>query len=721
MSMKYKPGRGFLLFLVRNMILYFLLLNAYSHLKRELDIVFLSSVFVLAVLIAVWTERGRLRFLPALLLILLIPLGLRFLFFQVFGLQRSLSPGPETDFLYFYFDKDFFPGLLPFLIIWLFNFCALRFPVFIYLETGFNALFLLVIFWSEAGYRITLYPHPTLFAAALLSFLLCEILVIMLGRLPDTRIRAAEDTPVSWKKEARSFLSFMWLIVPLLFILLFFLLSRFNQGAVRLGGGLMKPTLFRFDFSEFIRLESEIEMSDDLVLLFRKEGPAERILLRRYILSGFDKRRGFYHVRKKGLEDLPVTVSDMAEEIQDPDYLARADVRQEYFFVNFDPTSLIGMNYPVKVTPLKNWDSSSFLRIYRVHSRVSQAGPFELEDIDSDGLTPGQHRHYTFYGNDEEIEKLAEEITAWSGSESYYAKVLLIRDYLKTNYFYSLKPGLAADGDQLSHFLFKSQKGYCSYFAFAMTLLCRSLGIPARVAVGFYVDPETEVLNFYEVRAYQAHAWVEVYFSDYGWIEFDPSSTEIAPGEEFILQFGFDFEHLSRLIEEILKNQDQLEEEKHEQLAVRKKIFLWGGELVKALSFVVGIWYITLPVLYLLTISIIKLHTYILFIFHSSERKKVKYLFRFSLVRAYGLGLIRRPEESIMEYSEKLDLEYSLNLRPWTEYYLKAVFDSSFPDQDYAQALKAYYRFLSSFKETYPLILRILGFLNPMHSLMRRA
>jgi transglutaminase-like putative cysteine protease len=80
---------------------------------------------------------------------------------------------------------------------------------------------------------------------------------------------------------------------------------------------------------------------------------------------------------------------------------------------------------------------------------------------------------------------MAREITA--GEDNYYRRVMLIRDYLKGNYFYSLKPGMSAEGNQLHHFLFNSQKGYCSYFAFAMALLCRSIGIPARVAVGFYV------------------------------------------------------------------------------------------------------------------------------------------------------------------------------------------------------------------------------------------
>ena len=95
-------------------------------------------------------------------------------------------------------------------------------------------------------------------------------------------------------------------------------------------------------------------------MLFRKEGPAQRLLLRRFILSGYDPGRGFYHLRKRGIEELPVTVPDSVESFSDPGYLSRSEIKQEYFFINFDPTSLISINYPVKVIPLQNWESSSF-------------------------------------------------------------------------------------------------------------------------------------------------------------------------------------------------------------------------------------------------------------------------------------------------------------------------------------------------------------------------
>ncbi len=476
----------------------------------------------------------------------------------------------------------------------------------------------------------------------------------------------------------------------------------------------MKPTLFRFDFSELVKLESEIELSDDLVLLFRKQGPAERILLRRFILSGYDENRGFYRINKKGLEDLPVTVPDAPEEFADPGYSARLPVRQEYFFVNLDPTSLIGMNHPIQVTPLTNWEASSFLRIYQVLSRVSQAGPEELENPGSSPLSREQLRHYTFYARDEGIRELAEDIVGAAGGGSRYRQVSAIRNYLKENYYYSLKPGLAEDGNQLHHFLFESGKGYCSYFAFSMVLLCRSLGIPARVAVGFYVDPSQEVLNFYEVRAQQAHAWVEVYFESLGWIEFDPSSVTLAPGEEFDFQLGFDFEKLSGLIEEILRNQHRLRPEEAEASTLKPRLRRWGADLARGLIFLARLWYLLLPGLYLAVLAARKTAFYLAFRLARPRRNKVKYLYSHSLLKLAGLRRARRKNESLSEYAARLDAADALALGGWTEAYLMAVFADDFEEPEFQAALAAYGRFLTAFRRAYGVPHRLAGFLNPL-------
>jgi transglutaminase-like putative cysteine protease len=727
------------IFAVRNLLLYFLFFHAYLYFRGDLDLVLLSAGFVVAVLLALWMNRLSLRLWAAGLLFAAVLAGMRLLFFLVFRFQQGLSPGPHTDFLFFTFDRSYVPGLLPWTVVWLFNLLALRYAEFLRWEAGFDALIMLAVFWSQGNYRITLYPHPSLLAYGVFGFMILAILLMVLVRIP-----AGSE---SWKVGVRPAAPFLWVLIPLLLLVFFFVLGRYNQAAVRSGGGLMKPTLFRFDFSQFVKLESQIEMSDDLVLLFRKQGPAKRILLRRYILSGYEKKRGFYHIPpdrlppdrriadsgvseespagRSGPKGLPVTVPDSPEEFFDPGYLARQEVIQEYFFVNFDPTSLIGMNYPIRVAPLTNWDASSFLRIYRVISQVSNAGLEELAAADFSSRGEGSSRvHslsgrelevYTEYGGDERIRRLAEEITRSAADSDRLQQVLRIHDYLKNNYYYSLMPGMAADGDQLSHFLYTSKKGYCSYFAFAMALLCRALGIPARVAVGFYVNPDTEVLNFYEVRAYQAHAWVEVFFGEYGWIEFDPSSQVIAPGEEDTIQFGFDFQTFARLLEEILKNQHTLEEQRPEELEVEDRVRLWGGELIRGLEFIARLWYFLLPGLYLFFITLMKTLPLLAAALTAEPRVKVKRLFAATRIRLEGLGLKKSGEESLLEYARRIESRQPLRLCPWAKAYLQCVFDEYFGTDALDEALRKRQQFLRSLRRSFPPLRRVLGFLNPVN------
>lgn len=349
----------------------------------------------------------------------------------------------------------------------------------------------------------------------------------------------------------------------------------------------MKPTLFRFDFSRYVKLESEISMSSDLVLLFGTEGPADRMLLRRYILSGYSREEGFF-LDPGGPDSAPPRLPDSRTRLSDPGYSGREETWQEYYLINFDPSSFVALNYPVEVVPMKNWGASSFLRNYRVLSKTAPFLGWELGEALPPELPAGDLAYYTDYGGDEEILAFAREVAG--EAVATYDKVMAIQMYLMDNYFYSLKPGVASDGNQLNHFLFRSKKGYCSYFAFAMTLMCRSLDIPARVAVGFFVDPSLGVMNLYPIRADMAHAWVEVYFEDYGWISFDPTSNILAPGEDYDFA-GLEIEEFLSLIEEILANRGGLEEAEAEARA-DDSVRPWTDFVRRSLALVRRFWWL---------------------------------------------------------------------------------------------------------------------------------
>ncbi|HNP17621.1 MAG TPA: transglutaminase domain-containing protein [Fulvivirga sp.] len=125
-------------------------------------------------------------------------------------------------------------------------------------------------------------------------------------------------------------------------------------------------------------------------------------------------------------------------------------------------------------------------------------------------------------------------------------KVISIKDYFlskKKNgealYTYTLTPGSPTDpnipdASLLHNFLFNTHKGYCTYFATSTLFMLRSLGIPVRMAVGFLtVDRSHNNPGWYWFYADQAHAWTQVYFPEYGWLDFDMtiSNEEQAGGQ----------------------------------------------------------------------------------------------------------------------------------------------------------------------------------------------
>lgn len=122
------------------------------------------------------------------------------------------------------------------------------------------------------------------------------------------------------------------------------------------------------------------------------------------------------------------------------------------------------------------------------------------------------------------LRALAEQITASQANN--FDKAAAITDWLRQNMQYSESIEPPPPGsDPVTWFLFTWKSGYCNYYASAQVLLLRSIGIPARMVVG-YAQGERAGANTYIVREAQAHAWPEVYFSGLGWVEFEPTLSQ---------------------------------------------------------------------------------------------------------------------------------------------------------------------------------------------------
>ena len=130
-----------------------------------------------------------------------------------------------------------------------------------------------------------------------------------------------------------------------------------------------------------------------------------------------------------------------------------------------------------------------------------------------------------------------------------YDKAANIQRYLIANYGYTLNLTNAGK-DPLAYFLFTSRAGHCEYFATAMTIMLRSIGVPARYATGFLPGEYNDVGGDYIIRGSDAHAWVEVFFSGYGWMTFDPTP----PGNEkrgFFSRFGLYWDWFQLSVERV--------------------------------------------------------------------------------------------------------------------------------------------------------------------------
>jgi transglutaminase-like putative cysteine protease len=125
---------------------------------------------------------------------------------------------------------------------------------------------------------------------------------------------------------------------------------------------------------------------------------------------------------------------------------------------------------------------------------------------------------------DERIPQLARDMTANAVTQEDKARAL--QDRLRHDYGYTLELLPATVSDPLANFLFVRKKGHCEYFASAMAVMLRTLGVPSRVATGFLSGEYNPMTGWQVVRASDAHSWVEAWFPGRGWTTFDPTPSD---------------------------------------------------------------------------------------------------------------------------------------------------------------------------------------------------
>ncbi len=129
-----------------------------------------------------------------------------------------------------------------------------------------------------------------------------------------------------------------------------------------------------------------------------------------------------------------------------------------------------------------------------------------------------------------EVTTLAREIAA--GASTPAQQALALQDHLRA-FEYSLDAQAGHSENALEDFLFVRKVGYCEQFAGAFAAMARSIGLPARVAVGFTPgDEDPENAGLYTVRGEYAHAWPEVFIAGAGWVAYEPTPGRGMPNAE---------------------------------------------------------------------------------------------------------------------------------------------------------------------------------------------
>ncbi len=166
---------------------------------------------------------------------------------------------------------------------------------------------------------------------------------------------------------------------------------------------------------------------------------------------------------------------------------------------------------------------------YQVTSAISSAEPEELQTAGEEYPAWVSDRYLQLPPDlPVRVNDLAASTT--SGWATPYEKAKVVENYLRNNYPYNLRvdpPPFGVDG--VDHFLFGLGEGYSEYFGSTMAVMLRTVGVPARLAVGYTTGDRVEGREIYAVTDSHSHAWVEVYFPRFGWIPFEPTPGKNLP------------------------------------------------------------------------------------------------------------------------------------------------------------------------------------------------
>lgn len=309
---------------------------------------------------------------------------------------------------------------------------------------------------------------------------------------------------------------------------------------------LFNPFYFRFagmsSIFSFNSIEN-IKESSSVIMRITKDGDAgtyykmksfNRYWYRRreWIATGFGSRR----VRGDSKNNFIIN-ADTSELTLSPGTLVNATYFVKSNSEGYVPHLYIPLSVNLPTATLyndyiENMYASEAEGTIKTSSFVTDPGEDLLRNTQGPDPLRIANYYYFMYPNElSRIRQLTRRLT--EPHVSRYDKVNAIVSHLQNNFKYTTAVGDLYDEykdsihDPNEVFLFVIKAGHCEFFASAMTLMCQSVGIPARLVSGFASPEYNESGDYFLVRGSDAHAWVEVYFPNVGFVAFDPTAASI--------------------------------------------------------------------------------------------------------------------------------------------------------------------------------------------------
>jgi len=322
-----------------------------------------------------------------------------------------------------------------------------------------------------------------------------------------------------------------------------------SGGGLSAGGGIANPgfegqgdptsrsigTAF-YGFSDSLNLRVRGDLNDNVVMRVRASSPA---MWRGLLFDDYDGTTW------SGDDGDPTAIEG------DPPYGypvefrslgPRATLSQTFYVETEQPNVVFAAGQPEAVWTEEqvSYDDLGGLRldstltpgaVYSVVSSLGAATPDQLRTAPPEEPPADFERYVTLPPSvTDRTRELAERITR--NAPTTYDKVKAIESWLANNFRYSIDSPVPPIGqDAVDHFLFETDVGFCEQFASATIVMLRSLGIPSRMVAGYAVGTRNPFTGYYEIKNSDAHTWVDVWFPQVGWYEFDPTFA-IPPAQE---------------------------------------------------------------------------------------------------------------------------------------------------------------------------------------------